>query len=488
MDYAPQVYDRFSRGLRRDQKINLIMEFCRQQPMYFGVFLEDKNIPPSNLRLLRDRLRSLLISGLNIDLLCRENFTAVYNKFTYTLRLDVRINLLLDYCRREPSRLQALSSILDLDLTREDSSTPSYYTIQLPSISDSNSQIPVILRDLYTLFDASDFDAFCLDYFPSVYDKFDRGLCLDHKKELLLKYCRDTDSLSELTRLLQTKLLESPPLPADEEWPFQEETARAALDFTVVADHNVTRVLPVLRRELLHLSDHSIACLCFDHYFKVYGNFTRTMFRNEQITALLDHCRRSPSHLYTLLELLGIRLPQNISFEDQEIPSDSLSATGEELNIPSDLLYQLSQMNSSNFNAFCLDYFPYIYNRFGSGMTLEDKKALLLDHLASQATGLERLKKLLQLDLSENAASESVINDILSDTDINMTNLKSLRIRLNRFDDLEIDVLCLDHFFEVYDRFSVGLNRSEKVTLLLDHCRRHPSELQKLNMLIPMST
>ncbi|MBD3308977.1 hypothetical protein GF339_21400 [candidate division KSB3 bacterium] len=39
------------------------------------------------------------------------------------------------------------------------------------------------------------------------------------------------------------------------------------------------------------------------------------------------------------------------------------------------------------------------------------------------------------------------------------------------FDDASLEAFCLDHFEEVYDRFSRGLQKIEKLTLLLDHCR-----------------
>ncbi len=40
------------------------------------------------------------------------------------------------------------------------------------------------------------------------------------------------------------------------------------------------------------------------------------------------------------------------------------------------------------------------------------------------------------------------------------------------FDDAGLDAFCLDYFEEVYDRFGRGLQKIEKLTLLLNHCRR----------------
>ena len=32
LDYFPEVYDKFSRGLRRDEMINLLLDYCRRHP------------------------------------------------------------------------------------------------------------------------------------------------------------------------------------------------------------------------------------------------------------------------------------------------------------------------------------------------------------------------------------------------------------------------------------------------------------------------
>ncbi|MBN1658438.1 MAG: SIR2 family protein [Anaerolineae bacterium] len=49
-----------------------------------------------------------------------------------------------------------------------------------------------------------------------------------------------------------------------------------------------------------------------------------------------------------------------------------------------------------------------------------------------------------------------------------------------RFDDPDLDAFCFDHFPEVYDRFSRGMRKDEKITLLLDHCRRLPEQYRRL--------
>ncbi len=60
----------------------------------------------------------------------------------------------------------------------------------------------------------------------------------------------------------------------------------------------------------------------------------------------------------------------------------------------------------------------------------------------------------------------------------------ALRQALARFDDAELDALCLDHFPAVYDKFGPGQRRDEKINLLLDHCRRHPEAGARLAALL----
>jgi hypothetical protein len=63
-------------------------------------------------------------------------------------------------------------------------------------------------------------------------------------------------------------------------------------------------------------------------------------------------------------------------------------------------------------------------------------------------------------------------------------NVALLRRRLRRLDSVEIESLCLDHFPEVYDKFSRGLRRDEMINLLLDHCRRNSEEAARLSTLL----
>ncbi len=65
-------------------------------------------------------------------------------------------------------------------------------------------------------------------------------------------------------------------------------------------------------------------------------------------------------------------------------------------------------------------------------------------------------------------------------------SIPELRSRLQRFDDVELESLCLDHFPAVYDRFSRGLRRDEMVNLLLGYVRRRPEAGARLAALLEL--
>lgn len=60
----------------------------------------------------------------------------------------------------------------------------------------------------------------------------------------------------------------------------------------------------------------------------------------------------------------------------------------------------------------------------------------------------------------------------------------ALRIHLQRFDDVNLDALCMDHFPAVYDQFGRGQRRDEKINQLLDYVRTRPEEASRLAMLL----
>ncbi len=60
----------------------------------------------------------------------------------------------------------------------------------------------------------------------------------------------------------------------------------------------------------------------------------------------------------------------------------------------------------------------------------------------------------------------------------------TLRIRLQRVDDVALDTLCMDHFPAVYDQFGRGQRRDEKINQLLAYVRTRPAEAARLATLL----
>lgn len=44
---------------------------------------------------------------------------------------------------------------------------------------------------------------------------------------------------------------------------------------------------------------------------------------------------------------------------------------------------------------------------------------------------------------------------------------------LDHFNDQELNDLCYDHFEEVYQSFTAGMDQNQRVLALVDYCRRH---------------
>ncbi len=60
-------------------------------------------------------------------------------------------------------------------------------------------------------------------------------------------------------------------------------------------------------------------------------------------------------------------------------------------------------------------------------------------------------------------------------------NTAKIRRLLNTaFSDPDLDAFCQDYFYDIFNRFGRGLQKGEKITLLLDHCRRTPGGFAKL--------
>ena len=54
------------------------------------------------------------------------------------------------------------------------------------------------------------------------------------------------------------------------------------------------------------------------------------------------------------------------------------------------------------------------------------------------------------------------------------------RLLMFVFDDPGLDAFCQEHFLDIYDLFSRGMRMDEKITTVVDHCRRRVDYLDRL--------
>ncbi len=104
----------------------------------------------------------------------------------------------------------------------------------------------------------------------------------------------------------------------------------------------------------------------------------------------------------------------------------------------------------------------------------------------AQRIRLAQLQELYEEGLLDEAAYQVKLAALGIDSDALFPpppappDLSALRLRLNRFDDLQIEALAIDQFPDIKAKFSEGMRLDAKINLLLDHCRRRPEAIPVL--------
>ncbi|MBN1139663.1 MAG: metallophosphoesterase [Anaerolineae bacterium] len=138
--------------------------------------------------------------------------------------------------------------------------------------------------------------------------------------------------------------------------------------------------------------------------------------------------------------------------------------------------------------SFCQDrpQFQDLVNHFGPGYGLDDMASEVIDYCRTQLLWDELLAEIAVVNPRQYARFEPRLRGRGAGAATRPApvrrapGLSYLRQQLAGLDDAQLDAMCLDHFPEVYDRFGRGMRRDEKITLLLDHCRRDARELERL--------
>lgn len=130
---------------------------------------------------------------------CSDHFPEVYQRFSSGMQKGSKITLLLDYCRRL-GKWQYLADSLQIESQARRGTRVSVSTPQLSNSQDID--IELLKARMIRQFDDVTYSAFCLDYFPDVFEQFSGGMRKDYKVELLLNYCVEKGLLKYLARLL----------------------------------------------------------------------------------------------------------------------------------------------------------------------------------------------------------------------------------------------------------------------------------------------
>lgn len=104
------------------------------------------------------------------------------------------------------------------------------------------------------------------------------------------------------------------------------------------------------------------------------------------------------------------------------------------------------------------------------------ERGTMLGIMGSSDEGVERnriVSSALDLckELSNPPASPNPITPPITQVSYKLPNIRKFLDKA--LSDVEFSTLCMDYFEEVYNQFSEGQNKGQKINLLLDYCRRN---------------
>ncbi|MCD4739447.1 MAG: SUMF1/EgtB/PvdO family nonheme iron enzyme [Anaerolineae bacterium] len=242
------------------------------------------------------------------------------------------------------------------------------------------------------------------------------------------------------------------------------------------------QVLPELNRDLTILRDYltqnydefALDALCKDVFPEAYNLFNIGQSKLEKVVTLLDYCHKKPEAGEQLLRL--VRQPDEIQIKGQQARKGAFAMARRALAI--------LEAQAASYTALTIPTHLKIEleEKRREVAELESQIArrdISLAHVSGVVTGdVVTGAKITTFDQRGQSVSSQV--NVVGDYYV---SLSDLRDRLARLDDVQLAALCLDRFPEVYDQFSRGLRRNEKINLLLDHCRRNPKAAQLLSSL-----
>jgi hypothetical protein len=94
-----------------------------------------------------------------------------------------------------------------------------------------------------------------------------------------------------------------------------------------------------------------------------------------------------------------------------------------------------------------------------------------IDFTRSDRIDFQSNRLLAAIDIQEKSSSVSVARSTVQVTDYNLRVIREFLTAA--FDDEELTTLCFDHFRNVYEEFSAGMSKRQKIQRMIAYCERH---------------
>jgi len=296
-----------------------------------------------------------------------------------------------------------------------------------PDSSESSSARETVLDELKT---DSELDAFAIDVYGDDAREFSSSMARSDKVNLLLRAHGASEVLERLRDYVDHEVQTSEPKDPPQEFP--------------VSDDDRDRIVKAFA------TDSELMAFVIDHFGDVAREYSDSMARDQKVELLLKRCG-SDAVLAKLHEVLGDPLPDH-SKDDQATAAWTVDELVE-------VLINNVFKTDSYQEAFLIDWFPDVQRQLSNGMSRPRKLEILFQRhsvdevLAALASAGETLN---------HKDPPSALTPELPDAE-------HLRDALDqRFpDDTALNIFVMSAFRDVYDNWSDGMSRSDKIDALV---------------------
>lgn len=296
-------------------------------------------------------------------------------------------------------------------------------------------------------FNSEEIDTLCFDYFRPVYEQFTAGMSKDQKIQELIAYCErqgEEPRLLEIIESIRPEFISVPKTPTPE----TQRRLRVFLSYAREDEDTVLNLYQRLQADgfqpwmdkedlmpgqkweeaiLKAVREADVFLSCVSQH-----SVNKTGFINREINYALEIADEQP---YGAIFIIPLRLEKNCP-------------------VPERLMHL----------QWC--------NLFE-----DDGYDVLLRALQVQAQQVGALAPTI-------TGHNSVSKDASKHFNVDSPDTAKLREWLHDvFDEDELDSFCFDHFRSVYNRFALGMSRTRKIQVLIEHCDQQNKLLTLLNLM-----